>query len=56
MVDKTKIKQTYDFNVSTWVTYDVKKKLYELANRNKVTVSHIVREIIEKGVDEYGRE
>ena len=51
---KNKQSQGYDYNVSTWVNYDVKKKLYEIAERENRTISNIVREIIEKGVVGYG--
>lgn len=48
-----KLKQTYDYNVSTWVTYEVKKRLYEIAEAKDVTMGTLVREIIEKGIGEY---
>lgn len=48
-------KQRYEFNVSTWVTFDTKSKLYEIAFNENRTVADVVRKFIEKGVDEYGR-
>jgi hypothetical protein len=46
-------KERLDFNVSTWVSLDVKKKLYEIADHEKTTVSKIARRFLEKGVSEY---
>ena len=48
-------KKALEFNVSTWVSFDVKQKIYEIAHQNNTTVSSVVRAIIEKGVNEYGR-
>ena len=46
-------KERLDFNVSTWVSLDVKKRLYEIAAREKTSVSDITRRFLEKGLSEY---
>jgi hypothetical protein len=46
-------KERLDFNVSTWVSLDVKKRLYEIAELENTTVSKIARRFLEKGVSEY---
>ena len=45
----------YEYNVSTWVTLETKKVLYEIAFNEKRSVADVVRKFIEKGVSEYGR-
>lgn len=45
-----------DFNVSTWVSFDTKKRLYEIAELEKTTVSDITRRLLEKAVNEYEEE
>ena len=42
-----------DFNVSTWVSLELKNKLYEMAERENTTVSNIARTLLEKGLGEY---
>lgn len=42
-----------DFTVSACVSYDVKKRLYEIADRENTTISDIARVFLEKGVSEY---
>lgn len=42
-----------DFNVSTWVSLDLKNRLYEIADRENTTVSNITRRLLEKAVSEY---
>lgn len=49
----TNNKERLDFNVSTWVSLDVKKRLYEIAELEKTTVSKIARRFLEIGVNEY---
>ena len=45
-----------DFNVSTWVSLDLKNRLYEIADRENTTVSNITRRLLEKAVSEYEEE
>lgn len=42
-----------DFLVSAWVSFDLKKKIYEIAAHENTTVSDIARRCLEKGVSEY---
>ena len=42
-----------DFLVSTWVTFDLKNELYQIAYREKTSVSDIARRLLEKGVSDY---
>lgn len=44
-----------DFKVGTFVSYDVMKELYEIAEKENVTVNRVIRKFIEKGVNDYGR-
>jgi hypothetical protein len=42
-----------DFNVSTWVSLEVKQKLYEIAELENTTVSNITRRFLEEAVSAY---
>ena len=52
---KKDFKERYDFDVSSCVSYDVKRKIYELAEKEEVTVSTMVRLLIEEGLENYER-
>ena len=42
-----------DFPVSTWVSFDVKNKIYKMANDANITVSEVIRRVLEKAIAEY---
>lgn len=42
-----------DFLVSTWVSFDTKRLLHEIAYNEQTTVSEIARRFLEKGISEY---
>lgn len=42
-----------DFPVSTWVSFDTKNKLYKMAKDADITVSEVVRRLLEKAIAEY---
>lgn len=50
-----KLKERNDFMVNTFVSYNVMRDLYEIAEKEKVTLSRVIRKLIEKGVSEYGK-
>ncbi len=41
--------------VSTWVDYDTKDALYKIAYHEGTSVANVARNLIEKGVKEYGK-
>ena len=45
--------ERFDYNVSTWVSLDLKNKLYEIAEQENTSISNIVRLLLEKCVNEY---
>ena len=53
MDNKKKINERLDYNVSTCVSFDLKNKLYRIANDANTTVSEVVRRILEKAIAEY---
>lgn len=45
--------ERFDYNVGAWVSFDTKKKLYEIAELEKTSVSDLVRRLLEKALHEY---
>lgn len=42
-----------DYTVSACLSFDIKKRLYEIAELEKTTVSDVTRKLLEKAVSEY---
>ena len=48
MANRKSLDKRLDFNISTWVSREVKEKLYEIAERENTTVANVARSILEK--------
>ena len=53
MTQKKHPAEVLAFPVNTWVTREVKEKLYEIAERDGIAIAEIARRILAKGVEEY---
>jgi predicted DNA-binding protein len=42
-----------DCHIQSMVNIEIKKRLYEIAIREKTTISDIVRKLVEKGIEDY---